>query len=164
MAKHRVSVQALVNEEEMLVKKIYSIIIVVSLATAAAIVVTCSGCAETEDTMYVVLDVPMEQLHTETKKYVGTTFEGHFKFYQIYHDKETADPSKRGQVIVGKTHFTARPVNQNTHVVRINITPQQERLIRSKGIERQDIINARVRFDGISPGGALAFDLLEIIE
>ena len=70
----------------------------------------------------------------------------------------------RGQVILGETHFTARPVQQYLHAIQIQITPRQEAWIRAQGIERQDAIRARVRFKGIAPGAALAFELLEILE
>ncbi len=110
------------------------------------------------------LDVPIERLHAETDRYVGSVFEGRFKFYRIYHDKNTADLSKREQVIAGKTHFTARPLSQYIHVIQIQITPRQEKVIRKMGIGRQDVIRARVRFAGIAPGGALAFDLMEILK
>ena len=110
------------------------------------------------------LDIPLSKLHQETDEYVGTVFEDQFKFYQIYHDKEDADPALRGQVIAGETHFTARPVRQHLQVVQIHITPAQEAWIRDHGIQRQDAIRLRVRFKGIAPGAALAFELLEILD
>jgi len=110
------------------------------------------------------LDIPLRKLHEEPESYVGTVFEDQFKFYRIYHNKEDADPALRGQVILGETHFTARPVNQYLNVVQIQITPRQEAWIRERGIERQDAIRLRVRFKGIAPGSALAFELLEVIE
>jgi hypothetical protein len=110
------------------------------------------------------LDIPLRKLYEDTENYVGTVFEDQFKFYRIYHDKEDADPAVRGQVILGETHFTARPVNQYLNVVQIQITPRQEAWIREQGIERQDAIRLRVRFKGIAPGSALAFELLEVIE
>ena len=110
------------------------------------------------------LDIPLRKLYEDTENYVGTVFEDQFKFYRIYHNKEDADPAVRGQVILGETHFTARPVNQYLNVVQIQITPRQEAWIRERGIERQDAIRLRVRFKGIAPGSALAFELLEVIE
>lgn len=112
--------------------------------------------------VYGMLDIPLRNLHRNPKKYLGTVFEDEFKFYRIYHDKQDANPALRGQVIVGKTHFTACPVSQALNMIQIQITPAQEAWIRAHGISRQDAIRARVRFAGIAPGKALAFDLLEI--
>jgi hypothetical protein len=110
------------------------------------------------------LDIPLRKLHEQTEDYVGTVFEDQFKFYRIYHDKQDADPAVRGQVILGETHFTARPVSQPLDVIQVEITPSQEAWIRERGISRQDAIRLRVRFKGIAPGSALAFELLEVIE
>jgi len=110
------------------------------------------------------LDVPLRKLQEEPENYVGTVFEDQFKFYRIYHDKQDADPALRGQVILGETHFTARPVNQPLNMIQVEITPSQEAWIREQGIERQDAIRLRVRFKGIAPGSALAFELLEVIQ
>jgi len=74
------------------------------------------------------------------------------------------DPAKSRQTIIGETHFTARPVQQSVHVIRIRITPEQDAWILDKGIRRQDVVKARVRFAGLAPSRALAFDLLEIEE
>lgn len=109
-------------------------------------------------------DVPLQALQQETETYVGTVFEGQFKFYRIYHDKEDADPARRGQVILGETHFTARPVNQPLDMIQVQITPAQEAWILERGIARQDAIRLRVRFKGIAPGSALAFELLEVLD
>jgi hypothetical protein len=117
-----------------------------------------------DEEVHGTLDVPLRKLQEETEKYVGTVFEDQFKFYRIYHDKQDADPALRGQVILGETHFTARPVNQPLYVIQVEITPVQEAWIRERGIERQDAIRLRVRFKGIAPGSALAFELLEVIE
>jgi len=107
-------------------------------------------------------DVPLDLMHREPEKYQGMVFEDRFKFYHIYRDKEDMDPAKSRQTIIGETHFTARPVQQSVHVIRIRITPAQEEWIQNKGTRRQDVVKARVRFAGIAPGGSLAFDLLEI--
>jgi hypothetical protein len=117
-----------------------------------------------DEKVYGMLDIPLRRLHEETEDYIGVVFEDQFKFYRIYHDKEDADPAVRGQVILGETHFTARPVHQYLHAIQIQITPRQEAWIRAQGIERQDAIRARVRFTGIAPGAALAFELLEILD
>jgi len=109
-------------------------------------------------------EIPMDRLRSQTDRYFGTVFEGRFKFYRIYHNRETADIAAREQVIEGKTHFTARPIDQYLYVVQIQITPAQERWMRAHHIQRQDVIRARVRFAGIAPGGTLAFDLLEILQ
>jgi len=109
-------------------------------------------------------DVPLDLMHREPEKYLGVVFEDRFKFYHIYRDSEDVDPAKSRQTIVGETHFTARPVQQSVHVIRIRITPEQDEWIQNKGTRRQDVVKARVRFAGIAPGGALAFDLLEIEE
>lgn len=110
------------------------------------------------------LDVPFAELQHEPEKYVGAVFEDRFKFYRIYHDKQDADPAQRGQVILGETHFTARPVAQPLNLIQVVITPAQEAWIREHGIERQDAIRLRVRFKGLAPGSALAFELLEVVE
>ena len=114
--------------------------------------------------IYTFSDIPINVFYSEPEQQLDKVFEEKFKFYRIYHNKETADPTKREQTVKGKTHFTARPVNQYIHVIQILITPEQEKWIRARGIDRQDVIRARVRFSGTAPGGSLAFDLLEIIE
>jgi len=130
------------------------------------------GCAEPSpwvetppDTkVYTMLDIPMRNLVEHPQDYVGTVFEDQFKFYHIYHSKEDADPAMGGQVIVGKTHFTARPAKQDTMIIQIQITPRQEAWMQAHHIARQDVIRARVRFAGFAPGDALAFELLEITQ
>jgi len=117
-----------------------------------------------DEEVYSMLDIPLQKLHEDTEDYVGTVFEDQFKYYRIYHDREDADPALRGQVIAGETHFTARPVKQYLQIVQIVITPAQETWILEHGIQRQDAIKARIRFKGIAPGGALAFQLLEILD
>jgi hypothetical protein len=120
--------------------------------------------AKQGEPIHTFLDIPMDEIHAYPEKHIGMVFEDRFKFYRIYHDKETADPSKREQTIRGETHFTARPIQQYLYVIRIRITPHQEKWINKKGIRRQDAIKARVRFAGIAPNGNAAFDLLEILE
>jgi hypothetical protein len=117
-----------------------------------------------DETVHSMLDIPLRQLHQHPENYIGTVFEGQFKFYRIYHNKEDADPKMRGQVILGKTHFTARPINQYLQAIQIQITPPQEAWMRAQGIQRQDAIRARVRFVGLVPGDALGFELLEILD
>ena len=107
-------------------------------------------------------DVPLDLMRSDPAKYHGTVYEDRFKFYHIYHDKDDADPALREQTILGETHFTARPIQQYFNVVRIRITPEQEQWIEDQGIRRQDGVTATVRFAGIDPRGALAFELLEI--
>jgi hypothetical protein len=107
-------------------------------------------------------DVPLDLMRRDPGKYQGMVFEDRFKFYHIYRDVEDADPARREQTILGETHFTARPIQQYFNVVRIRITPEQQQWIENKGIRRQDVVDARVRFAGIAPRGALAFELLEI--
>lgn len=109
-------------------------------------------------------DVPLDLMHRYPERYLGTVFEDRFKFFHIYRNAEDVNPALSRQTIVGETHFTARPVMQSVHVVRIRITPEQDQWILDRGIRRQDVVKARVRFAGIAPGGALAFDLLEIEE
>ena len=143
---------------------------VIPVILAALLALT--GCAQqspwiqisSDKKVYGMLDIPLRKLHEEPENYIGTVFEDRFKFYHIYHDKEDADPALRGQVILGETHFTARPIHQYLHAIQILITPRQEAWIRAAGIERQDAIKARIRFKGIAPGAALAFELLEITE
>lgn len=117
-----------------------------------------------DESILTMRDVPLDLMHREPEKYLGTVFEDRFKFYHIYRDKEEMDPARSRQTIIGETHFTARPVQQSVHVIRIRITPEQDEWIQNKGTRRQDVVKARVRFAGIAPGGALAFDLLEIEE
>ena len=143
-----------------------AIIVIVGLLLAMA------GCREQspwvpigpDENVHETLDIPLRKFQEEPESFIGTVFEDQFKFYQIYHDKDDADPTLRGQVIAGETHFTARPVKQHLQVVQIQITPAQETWIRDHGIRRQDAIKLRVRFKGIAPGAALAFELLEILD
>jgi len=109
-------------------------------------------------------DVPLGLMQREPEKYLGTVFEDRFKFYHIYRNREDAIPVLSKQTIVGKTYFTARPIMQATHVIKIQITPAQDEWIRRNNVRRQDILKARVRFAGFAPGNTLAFDLLEIEE
>jgi len=140
------------------------LLLVVSMVLAACATPSLWVPVGPDENVHESLDVPLSALQEDTEKYVGTVFEDRFKFYRIYHDKEDADPALRGQVILGETHFTARPVNQPLYVIQVEITPAQEAWIRERGIERQDAIRLRVRFKGIAPGSALAFELLEVIE
>ncbi len=78
-------------------------------------------------------DVPLDLMHREPEKYLGTVFEDRFKFYHIYRDKEDVDPAKSRQTIIGETHFTARPVQQSVHVIRIRITPAQDEWMLEQG-------------------------------
>ena len=107
-------------------------------------------------------DVPLDLMYRDPEKYLGKVFEDRFKYFHTYRNKEDMDPAKSRQTIIGETHFTARPVQQSVYVIRIRITPEQDAWILDKGIRRQDVIKARVRFAGLAPSGALAFDLLEI--
>ena len=114
--------------------------------------------------VYTFSDIPMAELRTHVDQYRGTIFEDRVKYYQTYHSREDADPTRRMQVIEGKTHFTARPVNQYTNIIKVQITPEQDKEIVAHGIYRQDVLRVRLRFAGRSPGGALAFDLLDVLE
>lgn len=114
--------------------------------------------------VHTMLDIPLRNLIEHPEGYIGTVFEDQFKFYHIYHGKDDADPDSREQVILGKTHFTARPVKQDIIMIQIQITPQQEAWMHEQHIERQDVVRARVRFAGLAPGDALAFELLEITQ
>lgn len=131
-----------------------------SLLTVAA----CAGPQgrAPEESVYTFLDIPMATLYGDVAKYSGTLFEDRVKFYHIYHSREDAKPGQ--QTVLGKTHFTARAINQYGHVIRIRITPEQEEQLLAMGIRRQNVLNARVRFAEISPAGSLAFDLVEILE
>jgi len=55
-----------------------------------------------------------------------------------------ADSSKREQAIEGKTLFTARLLTRYMSMVKIRITPRQEKHLRKMGVERQDVIKAGV--------------------
>jgi hypothetical protein len=135
-----------------------------SLCLALSLVAACAGSRSrgTEGPVYTFLDIPIATLYADLNKYHGAVFEDRFKYYHIYHDRETAKPGQ--QTIIGKTHFTARAIGQPSYVIRIRITPKQEEQLLAMGIRRQDVLKARVRYVGISPGGSLAFDLLEILE
>jgi hypothetical protein len=109
-------------------------------------------------------DIPLDLMRRDPEKYQDMVFEDRFKYYHIYRSKEDVDPALSQQVIVGKTHFTARPVLQSTQMIMIQITPEQDAWMTKQDVRRQDVLKARVRFAGIAPGGALAFDLLEIEE
>ena len=142
-----------------------------AIVAMLAVLLAVAGCAAPSpwvpvgrgEQVHAMLDIPLRALQEDTEQYVGTVFEDQFKFYRIYHDREDADPALRGQVIAGETHFTARPVKQYLQIVQIEITPAQEAWIVEQGIQRQDAIRARIRFKGIAPGGALSFQLLEIL-
>ncbi len=138
-----------------------------SLCLASAVLITaCSPWIKVKpDTqVYTFLDIPIEKLHSETEQYRGTVFEDRFKFFRIYRSREMADLAKREQVIKGKTHFTARPMNQYLHVIRIQLTARQLKAMEEMELKRQEIIKARIRFAGYGPDSSLAFDLLEIME
>ena len=158
-------------------KKLCLALLVLPLSMIA--VTACGSASETEtkdevpnnspwipiapDTQILTMrDVPLDLMHREPEKYQGMVFEDRFKFFHIYRNEEDKDPAKSPQTIIGETHFTARPVQQSVHVIRIRITPAQDEWILNKGTRRQDVLKARVRFAGIAPSGTLAFDLLEI--
>jgi hypothetical protein len=114
--------------------------------------------------VYTFLDIPMAELRTHVDQYRGTIFEDRVKYYHTYHSREDADPTRRMQVIEGKTHFTARPVGQYTNIIQVQITPEQDKEIVAHRIYRQDVLRVRLRLAGIAPGGALAFDLIKVLE
>lgn len=124
--------------------------------------------------VYTFLDLPLSVVRSHIDQYRGALFEGRVKYYHTYHNDEdvkryypdnpTAGPNERMQVILGKTHFTARPIQQYGHMVQIQITRAQEEDLQRRGVERQDTLKCRLRVDGIAPGGGLAFDLVEILE
>jgi len=114
--------------------------------------------------VYTMLEIPLRDLVEHPERHIGTVFEDQFKFYHIYHSREDVEPGPRQQVILGKTHFTARPIKQDTMIIQIQITPQQESWMEEHHVARQDVLRARVRFAGIAPGEALAFELLEITQ
>ena len=131
------------------------------------VAVACAGpqkAKEPEGPVYTFLDIPMAELRANVDQYRGAIFEDRVKYYHTYHSREDADPAKRMQVIEGKTHFTARPVSQYTNIVEVQITPEQDKEILAHKIYRQDVLRVRLRFAGIAPGGALAFDLLNVLD
>jgi hypothetical protein len=139
-------------------------IALMSLCFALSLAAACTGprSRETEIPVFAFLDIPIATLYADVNKYHGAVFEDRFKFYHIYHDRETAKPGQ--QTIIGKTHFTARAIGQPSYVIRIRITPEQEEQLLAMGIRRQDVLKARVRYVGLSPAKSLAFELLEILE
>ena len=132
-----------------------------TLLLSLLVTVACAGpqkTKEAEGPVYTFLDIPMAELRTHVDQYRGTIFEDRVKYYQTYHSREDADPTRRMQVIEGKTHFTARPVNQYTNIIKVQITPEQDKEIVAHGIYRQDVLRVRLRFAGRSPGGARAIE------
>jgi len=152
----------------------------IALRTACVALLLVTACAaphhevKPEGPVYSFLDVPLSEVRSHIDQYRGALFEGRVKYYHTYHSREDVDlslntrpevsPNDRVQVILGKTHFTARPIQQYGHMVQIQITPEQDRDLQKRGVERQDVLKCRLRVDGIAPGGALAFDLVEILE
>lgn len=114
--------------------------------------------------IYTLLDIPLSELQQSPSRHIGEVFVDRFKFYRIYRNKQDRIPSLSKQTVLGKTHFTARPLRQYIHVVQIRITPEQDAWIRAKGIHRQDVIKAKVRFAGLGEGDVMAFELMEILE
>jgi len=122
------------------------------------------------------LDVPLSEVRSHIDQYHGALFEGRVKYYHTYHSRADVeryypnnsrpdtDPAKRMQVVLGKTHFTARPIQQYANVIQIQITHAQDQDLIRRHVERQDVLNCRLRVDRIAPGGALAFDLVEILD
>jgi hypothetical protein len=131
------------------------------------VAVACAGPQkpkEAEGPVYTFLDIPVAKLRANVDQYRGTIFEDRVKYYHTYHSREDADPTRRMQVIEGKTHFTARPIAQHTNIFQVQITPEQDKELVAHGIYRQDVLRVRLRLAGIAPGGALAFDLLDVLE
>jgi len=120
--------------------------------------------ADPDAKIYTLLDIPLSELQQHPSQHIGEIFVDRFKFYRIYRNKKDRIPSLSKQTILGKTHFTARPIKQYIHVVQIQITPEQDAWIRAKGIHRQDVIKAKVRFVGLGEGDVMAFELMEILE
>jgi hypothetical protein len=138
-----------------------------TLLLSLLVTVACAGpqkTKEAEGPVYTFLDIPMAELRTHVDQYRGTIFEDRVKYYHTYHSREDADPTKRMQVIEGKTHFTARPVAQHTNIFQVQITPEQDKELVAHGIYRQDVLKVRLRLAGIAPGGALAFELVDVLE
>lgn len=138
-----------------------------SLLLPLLVAVACAGpqrAKEPEGPVYTLSEIPLSELRADVEKYRGALFEDRFKYYWTYRSKEDVDFSRSKQTILGKTHFTARPIDQYTHAVQIQITPDQDRKLVEMGVRRQDVLKCRVRFAGIAPGGATAFDLVEILD
>ncbi len=152
----------------------------IALRTTCIALLLITACAaphhplKPEGPVYSFLDIPLSEVRNHIDRYRGALFEGRVKYYHTYHNEEdvkryypnnaTAGPNERMQVILGKTHFTARPIQQYVHMVQIQITHEQEEELQRRDIERQDTLKCRLRVDGIAPGGALAFDLVEILD
>ncbi|RMG28457.1 MAG: hypothetical protein D6721_08290 [Gammaproteobacteria bacterium] len=107
-------------------------------------------------------EVPLRDLRADPRRWIGTRFEGRLKYYRLYHGPERARPGSREQVVRGKTHFTARPLEQMNYVIQVLVTPAQEAWLRAHHVQRQDTLWARLEFTGLAPGEALAFRLLEV--
>ncbi len=124
--------------------------------------VSCAGFLARKQPPVSFDQVPLSQLQNDAQAWQSRVFEGRFKFYHIYHGPDRSKEGPREQRTRVPTHFTARPMSQPGHVLRIRLTPEQEAQFNTRGVLRQDVIEARVRFAGIDPDGGLAFDLVEV--
>lgn len=114
---------------------------------------------------YSFLDVPVEHLHERTEKYLGAVFEDRFTFEEA--DPLTGAVRRAGQETKRQpgSPVLARPIAQNSKVIRIRIAPEQEARIREETASgRKTAVRARVRFAGIAPGGLADFELLAVVK
>lgn len=114
---------------------------------------------------YNFLDVPVEYLHEQTEKYLGAVFEDRFTFEEA--DPLTGAVRRAGHETAHEagSPVLARPIAQNSKVIRIRMAREQEARIREETVAGRKIaVKARLRFAGIAPGGLPDFELLAVMQ
>jgi hypothetical protein len=122
------------------------------------------GCQESgpgpkhEGPVHGFLDVPVEQLHEQTEKYLGAVFEGRFMLAE-----PGAEPVAPGQPKESGLVLLARPEAQSARVLRLRVPSRLERQARDRMVGKAPV-KARMRFTGIGSGGQPVFELMAVLE
>lgn len=137
--------------------RVTSFILVLSLVLLAACQESGPG-AKHEGPVHGFLDVPVEQLHQQTEKYLGAVFEGRFLLAE-----PGAEPVAPGQPEESGLVLLARPEAQSARVLRLRVPSRLERQARDRMAGKVPV-KARMRFTGIGSGGQPTFELMALPE
>ena len=137
--------------------RVTSFILVLSLVLLTACQESGPG-AKHECPVHGFLDVPVEQLHEQTEKYLGAVFEGRFMLAEL-----GAEPVAPGQPKESGLVLLARPEAQSARVLRLRVPSRLERQVRDRMAGKAPV-KARMRFTGIGSGGQPVFELMAVLE
>lgn len=139
--------------------RVTSFILVLSLVLLTACQESGPG-AKHEGPVHDFFDVPVEQLHEQTEKYLGAVFEGRFMLAE-----PGAEPVAPGQPKESGLVLLARPEAQSARVLRLRVPSRLERQVRDRmAAAGKAPVKARMRFTGVGPGGQPTFELMAVPE